>query len=81
MSALDSVAVERGRPRTVLVAVAVLVALVANLVVCTVGRLAGGSYRFTAPTRASAGGGSGPVVNESVLALLQLRRLHPHRPA
>lgn len=155
MSAFGSVAVERARPRSMLVAVAVLAALVANLVVYSIGRLAGGSYRFTAPTSASADGGAGPVVNEvdaltvggftvvpllaglalaaalsrrwpwvlslallvapalalvtiavmtvptdldtvttvalaachvvlavvSVLALLQLRRLHPHRPA
>lgn len=155
MSAFGAVAVERARPRTVLVAVAVLVALVANLLVYAIGRLAGGRYQFTAPTGAPAGGGGAPVVNEvdaltvggftvvpllvglalaaalsrrwpwvltvalvvapvlalvtiavmtvptdldtvstvalggchvvlaivSVLALLQLRRLHPHRPA
>lgn len=41
-------AVERGRPRTVLVVVAVLVALAVNLLIYAIGRLAGGSYRFTA---------------------------------
>lgn len=151
MSAFGAVAVERARPRTVLVAVAVLVALVANLLVYAIGRLAGGRYQFTGASPA----GGAPVVNEvdaltvagftvvpllvgltlaaalsrrwpwvltvalvvapvlalvtialgtvpvdfdtvstaalgachvvagivSVLALLQLRRLHPHRPA
>ena len=41
-------AVERGRPRTVLVVVTVLVALAVNLLIYAAGRLAGGSYRFTA---------------------------------
>lgn len=50
MSGVDSVAVRRARPRTVLVLGAVLVALVANLVIYSAGRLAGGSYRFTSPT-------------------------------
>jgi hypothetical protein len=42
------VAVERGRPRSVLVVVTVLVALAVNLLIFAVGRLAGGTYRFTA---------------------------------
>lgn len=58
MSAFGAVAVERARPRTVLVAVAVLVALVANLLVYAIGRLAGGRYQFTG---ASASAGGAPV--------------------
>ena len=47
MSAPGLLAVERGRPRSVLVVVTVLVALAVNLLIYAVGRLAGGSYRFT----------------------------------
>ena len=48
MSAPGLLAVERARPRSVLVVVTVLVALAVNLLIYAVGRLAGGSYRFTA---------------------------------
>jgi hypothetical protein len=48
VSAPGLLAVERGRPRSVLVVVTVLVALAVNLLIYALGRLAGGSYRFTA---------------------------------
>lgn len=52
MSALDSTTVARSRPRTVLVVAAVVLAVLVNLLVYGIGRLAGGSFGFTGPTGA-----------------------------